>query len=233
MSSRIKRNMKQSKAIPSVARKAAPDGDRRPTEERQAELIDAALRIIETRGIVALSTRTLAAEVKLSGGAIFRHFSSLDSLLDAVVGRVEAVLDATYPAQDLAPRERLLAFIELRSGAVGKERGILRLMLSEQFALALPHDGAKRLGACVEKSWSFIVACVREGQQLGTIRSDINPLALSVVIVGVIQALALSQGPLSALGRGGSALVREGLASLLSAEPAVPKSAAQSKRRKK
>ncbi|MEZ4337476.1 MAG: helix-turn-helix domain-containing protein, partial [Sandaracinaceae bacterium] len=70
---------------------------RRESKDRQVELTEAALRIIASQGIAALSTRTLAAEVGLSSGAIFRHFSSLDALLDAVVGRVEAVLEETYP----------------------------------------------------------------------------------------------------------------------------------------
>ena len=46
-------------------------------------------------------------EVGLSTGAIFRHFASLDALLEAIVTRVEAVLAATYPPADLPPRERL------------------------------------------------------------------------------------------------------------------------------
>ncbi len=140
---------------------------RRSTEDRQAELIDAALRIIATRGITALSTRALAAEVGLSTGAIFRHFATLDALLDAVVERVEAVLAATYPSDELPPLARLDAFVEARSTAVGNQLGILRLMLSEQFLHALPAQGSARLEACVQRSRAFVLACLREGQACG------------------------------------------------------------------
>ncbi|MBW2380322.1 MAG: helix-turn-helix transcriptional regulator, partial [Deltaproteobacteria bacterium] len=110
---------------------------RRSSEVRQLELTDAALHIIATRGITALSTRSLAEQVGFSSGAIFRHFASLDALLDAVVARVEAVLDSTYPHRELPAQERLQRFVEARSAAVGDQVGILRLVLSEQFLLAL------------------------------------------------------------------------------------------------
>ena len=114
---------------------------RRTSLDRQVELTDAALHIIATKGIAALSTRSLAAQVGLSSGAIFRHFASLEALLDAVVTRVEAVLESTYPPSTLPPVERLERFVEARSTAVGNQLGILRLVLSEQFLLALPQSG--------------------------------------------------------------------------------------------
>lgn len=165
---------------------------RRSSEVRQVELTDAALRIIATKGISALTTRGLAAEVGLSSGAIFRHFASLDALLEAVVARVETVLDATYPPRTLPPAERLERFIEARSTAVGNNLGILRLVVSEQFLLALPKGGSKRLSACVESTRAFIVECLREGQASGAVRGDLPADTLAVIVMGTAQRLALS-----------------------------------------
>lgn len=187
---------------------------RRSTEDRQAELIDAALRIIATRGITALSTRALAAEVGLSTGAIFRHFATLDALLDGVVERVEAVLAATYPSDELPPLARLDAFVEARSTAVGNQLGILRLMLSEQFLLALPTQGSARLEACVQRSRAFVLACLREGQACGAVRSDVSAEALVPVVMGTVQMLALSGAGVRQRVVEGRR-VREGLSTLL------------------
>ncbi len=165
---------------------------RRASEVRQVELVDAALQIIATRGIAALTTRSLAAEVGLSSGAIFRHFASLDALLEAVVGRVESVLDSTYPPIELPPRERLERFVEARSAAVGSQLGILRLVVSEQFLLALPAHSSARLSACIQKTRAFVLGCVREGQAAGAIRTDLDASALAVVVLGTTQLLALA-----------------------------------------
>lgn len=187
---------------------------RRTTEVRQAELTDAALHIIASRGIAALSTRALAEHVGLSSGAIFRHFASLDAVLDAVVARVEGVLEATYPPAELSGRERLERFMEARSTAVGSQVGLLRLLLSEQFLLALPKGGSARLSACMERTRAFILACLREGQQAGDIRANLDAGALAVVVMGTIRMLALSTAhpqPRAAEGKA----VRDGLLTLL------------------
>lgn len=184
---------------------------RRSSEIRQVELTDAALHLVATKGIAALNTRSLAAEVGLSSGAIFRHFASLDALLDAVVARVEAVLESTYPPTTLPPVERLGRFIEARSTAVGKQLGILRLVLSEQFLLALPKTGSARLAGCVEKTYAFVLDCVREGQAAGQLRTDLAAETLTPIVIGTIQVLAIS--PLKTQQR--EAEVRAVLGSLL------------------
>lgn len=165
---------------------------RRASELRQVELVDAALRIVATKGIAALSTRSLATEVGLSSGAIFRHFASLEALLEAVVARVEAVLEATFPSAALPPVERLERFVETRSTAVGHQLGILRLVLSEQFLLALPKSGSERLTACVERTRAFVLACLREGQASSELRGDLPPETLAPIVMGTVQMLALS-----------------------------------------
>ena len=206
---------------------------RRSSEARQSEFIDAALHIIATRGIAALTTRSLAEQVGLSSGAIFRHFASLDALLVAVVTRVATVLDGTFPSTQLAPREQLLNFVEARSQAVGSQVGILRLVVSEQFSLALPAPAAALLAGCVTKTRSFVLTCLRAGQAGGDFRSDIEAAALAVVVMGTIQMLALTA---SGAGGGGSALARaarDGLLTLITLVPPPSVLALKSTQRKK
>jgi TetR/AcrR family transcriptional regulator len=192
---------------------------RRATVDRQVELTDAALQIIATRGVAALTTRNLAEQVGLSSGAIFRHFASIDALLDAVVARVESVLESTYPSSELSPRERLDRFVESRSTAVGGQVGIMHLVLSEQFLLALSKGGSARLSGCVRKTREFLLECLREGQAAGEFRADIDPSALVVIVMGAIQMLALSTANRRQLGTSSQA-VRDALGALLRAPPA-------------
>lgn len=165
---------------------------RRSTQDRQVELTDAALHLIATRGIAALSTRALAEEVGLSSGAIFRHFRSLDDLLLSVVGRVEEVLAATYPPPELLPLERLRGLVRARSRAVGQRLGILRLVLSEQFLLSLPDGCSARLLACVQQTRRYVESCLQEAQDAGTVRADLPPEVLAPIVMGTIQMLALA-----------------------------------------
>jgi AcrR family transcriptional regulator len=201
---------------------------RRSSQVRQVELIDAALHIIATKGIAALSTRSLAEQVGLSTGAIFRHFATLQDLLEAVVARVEAVLEASYPPATLPPLERLERFIEARTRVVGDQLGILRLVVSEQFLLALPARGSERLSACVKKSRVFVIECLRDAQRIGAVRGDLAPEVLAPIVMGTMQVLALSRS--SASQRSSEAQrVRDGLSVLL--RPARTAPARQATRR--
>ena len=206
------------------------DERRRSSEQRQGELIDAALAIIANEGISALTTRSLARRVGLSSGAIFRHFPSIDAVLDAVASRVEAVLDATYPEARLGPRERLEEFVRARSAAVGQQVGILRLVPSEQFMFALPPESASRLAGCVKKTTAFVLGCLREGQAIGVFRDDVDANALAVVVMGTTRMLALSSSAPGPGGRDGAPdarAVREALLTVLA--PTGAKHVASSK----
>jgi len=203
-------------------------GEQRLTSElRQVELVDAALHIIATRGITSLTTRSLAEHVGLTSGAIFRHFASLDALLDAVVGRVEVVLESTFPSPDLPPRERIVRFVEARSAAVGSQIGMLRLVLSEQFILALPKEGSARLSACVQKTREFLHTSIAEAQAAGEIRKDMDAHTLAVVVMGTIQMLALSNANPEARALEAQA-VQDGLFTMLN--PPTPTPAKRSKK---
>jgi len=195
---------------------------RRPTDERRVELADAALQIIATRGIAELNTKAVAEAVGLTTGAIFRHFASMDELLIAVAERVEAVLTESYPPEDLAPLDRLSGFIAARSAAVGDRVGILRLMLSEQFALALPEAAARRLRAAVAATRAYLVTTLAAAQAARQVRRDVEPEVLAVIVMGTIQMLAM----LSNHGHGKHAAsptaIREALVRLLAA-PVPPR----------
>jgi AcrR family transcriptional regulator len=162
--------------------------------ERRAQIADAALRIIETRGIGQLTVASLAEEVGLTGGALYRHFESLDAVLEAVAERVAALLDESLPEPSLAPLEWLERFLESRSSAVAGHPGLARLLFSDQFALAMPESSIALLRSSVLKTFEAIAAALERGQEQGVIRGDLAPIALVPAVVGIVQTLVLAQG---------------------------------------
>ncbi len=174
--------------------------ERRPTEHRRTEIVEAALRLIATQGIAELTNKKVADAVGLTTGALFRHFASMEEILCAVADRVSELLRATYPAADLPPVERLGRFVDARAATVGEHVGILRLVLSEQFTLALPKEAASRLREAVMESRAFLVKALREGQQRGEIRDDIPAEILTMVVMGTIQVAAFEMAQSGSMG---------------------------------
>ena len=97
-----------------------------PLSPKRAEIADAALRIIGSRGIAALTTATLAAELGVSSGAPFRHFASLDDILEAAAQRTEEILRSTSPDPGLPPLARLEQLFLARAETVGQHAWVAR-----------------------------------------------------------------------------------------------------------
>ena len=81
---------------------------RKPAGVRREEVARAALRIVGERGLGALTTSSLAAEVGLSTGALFRHFPSFEAILQETVACALRSVEETFPDADRPPLERLL-----------------------------------------------------------------------------------------------------------------------------
>ncbi|AUG81096.1 TetR family transcriptional regulator [Kitasatospora sp. MMS16-BH015] len=56
-------------------------------------IVAAALVLVDTEGLAALSTRRLAAGLSVSGPSLYNHFATKDELLDAVVDSVMGEVD--------------------------------------------------------------------------------------------------------------------------------------------
>jgi AcrR family transcriptional regulator len=185
---------------------------------KRAEIADAALRIIESRGIAALTTSALAGELGVSSGAPFRHFANREEILEAVVLRVEQLVLDTFPPETAAPLDRIQALLRARAKMVGGHPGIGRLMFSEQFSLALPPASASRLRAAVVRTQTFLLEALEAAQKEGGIRVDLPPKALLTVVFGVLMQLVHAQ----TTGQGKSAHVDEACTTLLTLLQPLP-----------
>jgi AcrR family transcriptional regulator len=172
-----------------------------PLTPKQIEIADAALKIIGERGIVALTTASLAQELGVSSGAPFRHFESRDEILEAATQRVADMVADTYPKALLPPLERLQALFLARVQTVGQQVGLARFIFSEQFALALPPAAAERMLDLVRGTRAFVLKALEEGIERGEIRKDLPPKALLPIVLGSLQHLVFLNALPSELGK--------------------------------
>jgi AcrR family transcriptional regulator len=167
---------------------------RKPTAERRKEIAESVLRIIGERGLTSLTTTTIAAEVGLTSGALFRHFASRDEMLTEAVRFGLARVEDTFPDESLPPIDRLLELARGRIRVLGSDAGLAWLFRSEQAFLVLPGEAVTLLREVVERSSRYVLEVLREGAARGTIRRDIEPEVLLVPVMGTIHALIGAQG---------------------------------------
>lgn len=167
---------------------------RKPTAQRRLEIASAVLRIIGERGLTSLTTTTLAEEVGLTSGALFRHFASRDEMLQEAVRCALARIETTFPDASLPPLERLLALARNRVSLLGSDPGLAWLLRSEQAYLTLPEDAVQSLRDMIQRSARYLLEAIREGVAQGSIRGDIEPQLLLVPVMGTIHALVGMSG---------------------------------------
>ncbi len=209
---------------------------RRPAAERREEIARAALRIAGERGLPALTTAALAAEVGLTTGALFRHFASVDEILLEAARYGVARIDETFPDPAAPPLERLLELARNRVRLLGGDPSLAWLVRSEQAHLALPEEGVALLRDLVKRSRAFLLAALRDGAAAGVIRDDVEPELLLVPVMGTIHTLIGMPGVHGAAARRRHALperVLEALALVLAPPRRAPATRASTSRRKR
>lgn len=167
---------------------------RKPSQVRRREIADAVLRVIGQQGASSLTAATIAAEVGVTPGALFRHFTSLDGILEAAVERAVAQVAATFPDPGGAPVDRLMALAAARIDLFAHNGGIAWLLLSDQVYLTLPERALAHLDDLVRQSRKFLLEAIRAGAKDGAIRSDVAPEVLLLLFTGTVHAIVGTAG---------------------------------------
>lgn len=163
-----------------------------PEPDRRAQIVGAALHLLADLSLDELTTRRLAGELGLSQPALFRHFTSRDAIVLAVVARVRSDLEH-MAAEVLAQREPVADRLHHLGGAllhhVQTHPGFPRLL----FAAALPGAGPIRAAMrhVVSMQSSLVAELVREGQAAGEFSSGARAEDAAALFVGLLQGLVL------------------------------------------
>ena len=167
--------------------------NRLPTEERQAEIVAAALRLARELSPALITTSDIAAAVGVTQGAVFKHFPTKDAIWLAAMAWV---------------RERLLAALEAAAQGEPSPLGALAAVFRAQVAFVVAHPGVPRLifhelqrpadspvkqevRALLQRYRRLLLglfdAAVQQGQAPATLDKD----AAATLFVGIVQGLVM------------------------------------------
>ena len=89
-----------------------------PHHESKARILDAALRVIRTKGYSATTIDDVCATAGLTKGSFFHHFKSKDELALAATAHFAATADGLFaaaPYRTLSdPRDRVIGYVKFR-----------------------------------------------------------------------------------------------------------------------
>lgn len=171
-----------------------PTHRRLPTHERRRQIAEAALDIIATEGVHHLTTINIAHRVGIADGSLFRHFASKEEIVAAAIDAFERRMDETLPERGDDPLADLERFFVNRLSVARRHPETLRLAFNDRLAEAAGEEGAKRVGAVIQRSVDFVAGCLSRARERGQLPADVPLEVVLWMVLGVLQGAARS-GP--------------------------------------
>ncbi|MBX7110440.1 MAG: TetR/AcrR family transcriptional regulator [Dehalococcoidia bacterium] len=166
-------------------------------EARTTEIRDAAMRVFVRKGINAATMQDIASEAGMSAGAIYRYFESKDQLVQAVFEYCREENRALFEDRRPEGASLLEAFVGV-GRTVWDEFG--EPGARDRFAvrLAATLAGSREddpLGGEMRRMHTDVLdrieSFVRQIQDAGELRRDIDPHALALTILSAVQGLRM------------------------------------------
>jgi TetR/AcrR family transcriptional regulator len=166
---------------------------RLPTEERQAEIVSAAITLAQHISPVSITTGDIATAVGLSQGAVFKHFPTKEAIW---VASMQWVRERLLAKLDEATREATSAVLALEAvfrahvAFVIEHPGAPRIIFHE---LQQPTDSPvkQEVRAMLQAYRQLLLNQFEAGIKLGELPTRLNPEAAATLFVGIVQGLVM------------------------------------------
>jgi AcrR family transcriptional regulator len=166
---------------------------RLPTQERQAALVAAALRLARRSSPASITTSDLAAAVGVTQGAVFRHFATKEAIwlaaMQWVRGHLLGALEAAAAAAP-TPLAALQAVFHAHVDFVAAQPGVPRFIFHE---LQQPADSAlkQELRALLQGYRKLLTGLLRAAVADGQVPAELDVDAAASLFVGIVQGLVM------------------------------------------
>ncbi len=161
------------------------------TEQRQEQIINEAIKIINRKGYSGLSIRELAQNVGISEPAIYRHFHSKEEIILGILDRLvrfgEQIQQKLISISD--PKEKIKQLVRTHLEFLEKNPQMTSVIFSED--IFEPRDIIKRkITTIVQSRLQTLGQLIDEARQAGEV-ADVPTEDLSTVILGYIRMVVL------------------------------------------
>ncbi len=151
------------------------------------------MELAAEQGVKRVTTQAIADRVGIAQPTVFRHFKTRDAIFAAAIdflsGNLFRALEGFFAGQGPAD-ERLQQLIRKQLAFINRHRGLPRLLFSDRLHLESPG-----LKAAVQKVMarytSQVAKMIRDGQQSGCFRADLDPDEASRYVAAAIQGLIM------------------------------------------
>jgi AcrR family transcriptional regulator len=165
-----------------------------PASGTRAQLVDAAERVLRSKGLARATTKEIAREAGCAEGTLYLHFADKLDLVRAVHEKllpafVEVVRHLPERAGTRTVEENLT---DLAGWALRLYRDMLPLgssLFADPELLGRFRDRLAERGGGPHRAWEPVVAYLRAEQALGRVAADADPAAAALLLLGACEQL--------------------------------------------
>lgn len=162
--------------------------------ERQIEIIEAAAKRIDEHGIQDLTIKMLAADLKLSEAALYRHFKSKNEILHGILSyfksQMQQRLEGIFSRNGLEPTELLKELFNSQLNAFVKNPAVISVIFSESI-FQFDKQLSLTVHSIMETMQSHIENIVKKGQAGGSFTKITGPSTTTTIIMGAMRMAVL------------------------------------------
>ncbi|MBO4526020.1 MAG: TetR/AcrR family transcriptional regulator [Victivallales bacterium] len=166
------------------------DKKKKTLTSRQAEIVDAALKLIAEQGIQHLTIRNLSTAIGVTEAALYRHFPGKTEIIQAMVSRFEEDVDDIGELRGWTAVEAALV---RRTELVLAKPDLARVLFAEELFKDSP-EIAQILHGMMQRHQQIMKCHFQEAVDDGVIRADIPMDTLFRLILGPLRLLIKQWG---------------------------------------
>ncbi|MBF0123632.1 MAG: TetR/AcrR family transcriptional regulator [Candidatus Omnitrophica bacterium] len=164
--------------------------------KRQQEIVEAVKKIIAADGFDRLTVREIAGRLKITEGALYRHFKSKNDIVSLLIDDVERTLlevvdAATEKAED--PLGKLRCVLSANIQYAEKRKGLTFIVINETLSMRDPVL-RKKMESVVNVYLKKIENILDKGIKEKVFRQDLNVRLTSLAFFGLVQSLVTVWG---------------------------------------
>ena len=157
--------------------------------ETRERMVEAAERVMRTKGLARSTTKEIAREAGYSEGAIYKHFENKEELFICVLTeRLPSFVGILEELPQRAGQETLGGVLgEVASAALafyGESFPMSASIFSEPGLLARHREEIRRRGTGPQKANEALVAYLNAERKLGRVREDVDTEAAAAMLLG-------------------------------------------------
>ena len=164
--------------------------NRKPTQQRKKEALEAAQKIIYQKGFSKLTIRGIAKELGISEAALYRHFNNkkdiIDKLTDLVFNK-ECSLKKDTEAEALV----ILNNFIIKQAEKFEENPYLAVISFQDEMFREYPEIKEKFNKHQKEREEEIIKIIEKGKSSNNIKQEINPASFAVIFMGSIRVSVL------------------------------------------